>query len=164
MIMSCNKKLPCVHTQTHTQSHTLYPSRRPLHFLLVPIMQEQAALLPGSQAGEEGTAVWSHGAHRFPLTSAPPCLPPFFTHLSLFQFFSLFLHLSYVIDLFPLLLLTFVFLRLPHGPTQIRTVENKKSQLTTSSQEKAHAQTNTLRFSRWKQDVPPDRKDIFTCH
>lgn len=35
-------------------------------------MQEQAALLPGSQAGEEGTSVWSHGAHGFPLSAAPP--------------------------------------------------------------------------------------------
>lgn len=86
MIISRNiNKLP----STRTQSHTLYPSWRPLHFLLVPIMQEQAALLPGSQAGEEGTSVWSHGAHCFPLTSTPPSLPPFFTLLSLFQSFSI---------------------------------------------------------------------------
>lgn len=73
----------------HTPSHTLHPSWRPLHFLLVPIMQEQAALLPGSQAGEEGTPVWSHGAHGFPFTSTPPSLPlSIFTLLSLSFSFS----------------------------------------------------------------------------
>lgn len=86
-------------------------------------MQEQAALLPGSQAGEEGTSVWSHGAHRFPVTSTsahPPhlLLSTLYTSLSLSLSFF-FLYLSYVIEFFfPLLPLTFVSLT---PPTQAHT-------------------------------------------
>ncbi len=125
-------------------------------------MQEQAALLPGSQAGEEGTTVWSHGAHRFPLTSTPPTLPLSILHTSLslpFSFSSLILYLSYVIEFF-FTSLTFVFLCLPHRPTQIHTVEIKDDYLL---QEKAHTQTNTLRFLTGGRMFPRS-KDIFTCH
>lgn len=122
-------------------------------------MQEQAALLPGSQAGEEGTSVWSHGAHRFPLTSTPTSLPPSLSlhssHFSLslsIRFFSLILHLSYVIDIFLSLLLTFVSFHLPHRPTQIHTVENK-IRLPRLTGEGAQTHKQTM-FSHWKQDVP----------
>lgn len=103
-------------THIHTPSHTLYPSWRPLHFLLVPIMQEQAALLPGSQAGEEGTPVWSHGAHGFPFTSTPPSLPPSLPPSSHFSLsFSFSPSLSFLCHwLFSFPLLTFVSLHLPH--------------------------------------------------
>lgn len=79
----------------HTHKHTL-AFLKTSAFPFSPNNARTAALLPGSQAGEKGTAVWSHGAHRFPftssfLTSSPfSFLPPFLMSLT---FFLPFLHL-----------------------------------------------------------------------
>lgn len=114
-------------------------------------MQEQAALLPGSQAGEEGTAVWSHGAHRFPLTSTPPTHPFSILHtflsLSLFQFFSLSLSLF-------LMSLTFSLLPSPLPPFASHTDSCRGSKRQPPlAGEGAHTNKH-IRFSQWRQDVP----------
>lgn len=80
-------------------------------------MQEQAVILPGSQAGAEGTAVWSHGAPSLPSLHS--------SNFSFIQFFSLILQLSYVIYFF-LIALTFVSFYLPSRATQIQAVGRKK--------------------------------------
>lgn len=127
-------------------------------------MREQAALLPGSQAGEEGTSVWSHGAHRFPFTytsshlpstptspfpSPPPTLSDFFLSLFLMSLtFSSHLRTS-------------VSLRLPRGPTQIRSrkkrCEKKKGKKDKFLQLARETQTNIFFFFFNKQqDVTRD--------
>lgn len=132
------KCLLCAITTSYcllTQSliHTLYPFWRPLHFLLVPIMQEQAVILPGSQAGAEGSTVWSHGAPSLPSLHS--------SNFSFIQFFSLILQLSYVIYFF-LIALTFVSFYLPSRATQIQAVGRKKKGYLLK--ERALEQTNKL--------------------
>ena len=118
-------------------------------------MQEQAALLPGSQAGEEGTSVWSHGAHRFPVTSTsahPPhlLLSTLYTSLSLSLSFF-FLYRSYVIEFF---FLTSSHLCLPYashtGPHRFTLWKIKKPTadylFAGAGRTHTHTQTNTLRF------------------
>lgn len=140
------KCLLCAITTSYcllTQSliHTLYPFWRPLHFLLVPIMQEQAVILPGSQAGAEGSTVWSHGAPSLPSLHS--------SNFSFIQFFSLILQLSYVIYFF-LIALTFVSFYLPSRATQIQAVGRKKR---ATSWRRGHS-NKQINFSRRWQDVP----------
>ena len=120
-------------------------------------MQEQAALLPGSQAGEEGTSVWSHGAHRFPVTSTsahpPTSFSLLFTLLSLFLFhffFSLSLLCHWIF------FLTSSHLCLPYashtGPHRFTLWKIKKPTAgylfagAGRTHTHTHMQTNTLRF------------------
>ena len=138
-------------------------------------MQEQAALLPGSQAGEEGTSVWSHGAHRFPVTSTsahpPTSFSLLFTLLSLFLFHFFFSISLMSLNFFPYFLSPLSPLRLPHRPTQIHTVENKKADCRLPlrrSRAHTHTHTHTCKQTRYvfslEAGCSPDRKDIFTCH
>ena len=138
-------------------------------------MQEQAALLPGSQAGEEGTSVWSHGAHRFPVTSTsahpPTSFSLLFTLLSLFLFhffFSLSLLCHWIF------FLTSSHLCLPYashtGPHRFTLWKIKKptAGYLFAGAGRTHTHTHTCKQTRYvfslEAGCSPDRKDIFTCH
>lgn len=127
-------QLLCLKTTSYfllQQSHTHFtPLLKTSAFPVSPIMQEQGTLLPGSQAGEEGTAVWSQGACRF--TPTPPHSLHFSLPLSVFS-----LSISLMSLTFSLLLSPLSFY-LPHRPTQTHTLH--------LLQDKAHTQTNMLCF------------------
>lgn len=123
-----------VYTQTAT--HKLYPSWRPLHFLLVPIMQELYFLVLRLMRKEP------QSGHTV-LTSTHPPFPLSLYSLS-FSFSlcqSIFLMSLTVSTLLP----PFVSSYLPCWPTQIHTLY--------LLQEKAHTNKHAM-FSHWRQDVP----------
>lgn len=120
---------------THKQPHTLYPSWRPLHFLLVPIMQELYFLVLRLVRKEP------QSGHTV-LTSTHPPFPLSSYSLS-FSFFSLLLCFSYVIDFLHTALPFCLFL----PPMQAHT--NSYSLAGEGTHTNKHAM-----FSRWRQDVP----------
>lgn len=134
---------------THTQSHTLYPLLKTSAFPVSPIMQEQAALLPGSQAGEEGTAVWSHGAHPHP--------PPFLLHPP--SLHSSHLSLSFSHSVSPSLSLTSSSWLSPLSLFTSHTGPHRFTLSTSCRRTHTHTDTNKhAMFSHLEAGCSPDRR------
>lgn len=125
---------------THTQPHTFYPSWRPLHFLLVPILQEHYFLVLRLVRKE------LQSGHTVLTTTHPPLLHS--SHFSLSFSFSRSFFISYVTDFF-YTALTFISFYLPHRPTQAHTDSHSLPRAGEGTHTNKHAM-----FSHWRQDVP----------